>query len=233
MFTEETATPSLIRTALCLTTGMRTHRHTLILPILLTASLGLVACGSADDDTPVDPGPQPEAPAPEAPENPEQPAPEPDTEQAPNEDQNESGADNLLEGVTRTALAALDMAEAETGGIAYELSDENDNTVWEIDIDVNGDDVKVRVNWAGTEIMSSEPDGSIDVDTREKLESISVTIQDAIVVAAEHADGRVSEADLDREDGVMRWEVTFENDSNDTEVYIDATSGEVLRVDND
>ena len=42
--------------------------------------------------------------------------------------------------------------------------------------------------------------------------------------------GRLSEAELDRERGRLVWSVTFERGATETEVEVDARTGKVVRV---
>lgn len=199
---------------------MNTPHRLLTASFILAAALGITGCGSADtsDEVTVPPGVQVDPP------------PTTDGSEA-NPDEN-SPTEGELDEVTRAALAAIDLAERETGGVAYELSDDDDETKWEVDIAHGDRDIEVHVNWAGTEILRTEADDQVDDDTLAKLDVATITIREAITAAVPHTqgDGRIDEAELDEENGVVTWEVTFDDNSRDMKVYVDAVSGEVLKT---
>ena len=198
----------------------RTHARAFIVALALGGSLGLVGCSDADDSGLTESAPPPET---------AQPAPESGADDSGAERNDD--ADAPLDDVTRAALAGIDLAEADSGGQAFQIDDEDDQSAWEIDINVQGEELDVLVNWGGTEIVSSMADGSVDSDTLERLGASTLTIQEAIRIAGAEASGSLEEAELDREDGVTVWEVTFGDGSSDTDVRVDAATGEVLAVD--
>ena len=56
----------------------------------------------------------------------------------------------------------------------------------------------------------------------------------ALRIAARRAHGRLTEADLDTERGVLVWSVTFERSGDrETEVDVNARTGRVVRVEHD
>lgn len=125
------------------------------------------------------------------------------------------------------------LAETHAGGVAYELDDEDDDASWEIDVNAGGTDVEVRVTWQGTEVLSVESDGSVDDDDLRKLSQVALSLSDAIVVANDHAGGRVAQVDLDSENGVVVWEVEFEDGDIDWDVTVNAHNGEIIEVHRD
>lgn len=126
-------------------------------------------------------------------------------------------------------LAAVDLAESETGGVAFELDDDDDGT-WEIQVADGEDELEVLVSADGAEMLGIEPDGRLDDEDRQALDAATITLTEAIEIAAEHAAGQVDAVDLDEEDGVFTWEVDF---TDDVEVYLNVENGEVLKVEND
>lgn len=205
---------------------MHTHKHTLIAPLVLAVALGLVGCSSPDDSG-LESTPPPET---------AEPAPEADDETADQDATDDEATDTSdadLDDVTRAALAALDLAEAEAGGQAFHIDDEDDKTAWEVEVNAQGEEFDVVVNWAGSEVQSSTPDGAVDSDTIEKLGGSTLTIQEAIHIAGAEAQGSLEDAEIDREDSIIVWEVTFDDGTTDTDVRIDANTGEVLKVEVD
>ncbi len=57
-----------------------------------------------------------------------------------------------------------------------------------------------------------------------------ITIGQAIVIAEQHAGGEAVEAELDREDGRLVYDVDVETADGDVEVIIDPVTGDVLSM---
>lgn len=140
---------------------------------------------------------------------------------------------SALEGQNAAAYAAIELAEQEVGGVAYELDDEDDGSAWKVDVNVDGTDHEVTVNGEGTEVISSSSDGAVDSDDLGKLQVVTLNILDALVLASEEVSGDVVAIDLNTENGVVVWEIEFEDGQIDREVYLNAQSGEVVKVEED
>ncbi|MGC5049601.1 PepSY domain-containing protein [Micrococcus porci] len=107
----------------------------------------------------------------------------------------------------------------------------DDDTTWEVDV-VVGEEVKE---------LDVTADGDITVTDREpdpedvqKAKEAEVTAKQALDTAREGRDGvNLDEMDLDDDNGILQWEVEFdrEDGSDGPAVGIDATSGEVVKVD--
>lgn len=185
----------------------------------------------APDDSGTTSAPPDDAPTDEAPST--EPADD-GTATEPADDGSSTGAPDAssLEGQTAAAFQAITLAEQEVSGVAYELDTEDDDTLWSIDVNADGADHQVIVDWEGTEVVRSSPDGSVDSDDVGKLQVVSLGIQEAIVAAAAQATGDLRSVDLNTENGVVVWEVGFEDGGRDIDVYVNAITGEVT-VDND
>ncbi|MGC0251654.1 PepSY domain-containing protein [Pseudactinotalea sp. Z1748] len=194
-----------------------------------TAALLLLAgCGDTEDES-LDPVDATEAP----------PADDEPTDDATDEGEGteEEPAETATEESTAGTggdhsgvLAAIDLAESETGGTAFEV-DDADGGNWEIYVASESDEIEVLVSPDGTEVLESEREGSLDDEDRAGLEAATITISEAIEIAAEHGTGSIDDVKLDDEDGgTFAWEVTF---TDDVEVYINVADGEILRVEDD
>ena len=109
--------------------------------------------------------------------------------------------------------------------------DADDDTTWEVDV-VVGEEVKELDVTADGDI--TETDRESDSEDVQKAKEAEVTAQQALDTAREGRDGvTLDEMDLDDDNGTLQWEVGFdrEDGSDGPEVEIDATSGEVLTVD--
>ncbi|MDP9822521.1 PepSY domain-containing protein [Nocardioides massiliensis] len=129
------------------------------------------------------------------------------------------------------ALAAVALAESETGGTAYALDREDGG--WQIDVAVDDRQVEVRTDQTGGEVLDSREDDRLDDDDRAELQAATVTLGGALEAAAAEVAGEIEDADLDEDGGTLVWQVSIRADGTEQEIHIDAKSGEVLRVDTD
>ncbi|HLS48650.1 MAG TPA: PepSY domain-containing protein [Actinomycetaceae bacterium] len=198
-------------------------------------ALTLAACGGDDAEQPPQPpagdiqsedvpGATTEAPA----------APSPDaTDASPSPEANGSttgSSGDDAAGPNAGVFAAIELAESEAGGTAFEINREDDEEEgWEVSVAVGDDEVDVHLDPAGTEVLRTDRDDDLDDDERDALAAATITMADAIRIAFDEVDGALDDVDLDDENGTFAWEVNFEGD---TEVYV-AVTGEVLRVDRD
>ena len=130
------------------------------------------------------------------------------------------------------AYAVIDAVLEKYGdGIIVEVDANDDDTTWEVDV-VVGEEVKELDVTADGDI--TETDRESDLEDVQKAKDAEVTAQQALDTAREGRDGvTLDEMDLDDDNGTLQWEVGFdrEDGSDGPEVEIDATSGEVLTVD--
>lgn len=125
--------------------------------------------------------------------------------------------------------AAIQLAEAESGGVAYKIDDENDDRAWEIDVLLpDGTGMEVTVDHEGTEVLGTEADDDPDV-----TELPSTTLLDAISAAIAHTPGTLDDAELDEEDGRLVWKVELDATANgdDFEIHLDPATFQVLKTD--
>lgn len=200
---------------------MRTSTRTLVTTAaFLSLALPLAACGSSADDQ-SQPGVSSGT---------EDTADEPmtdTTDDATGDDTTADGADATNAG----AFAAIDLAESQVGGIAFELDrDDDGGGQWEVSIAVDSAEIDAYVDLAGTEVQRTESDGTVSREEAAALELAEISMAEAIRIAVEEVDGVVEEVDLEEERGTVAWEVVMEDN---TEVLVDVVTGEVLEVDRD
>jgi uncharacterized membrane protein YkoI len=129
------------------------------------------------------------------------------------------------------ALLAIDTAETETGGIAYEIDDQDDDGTWEVDVRVQDRSVEVTVSADGLNALGTEDD-DLDGDDRAGLDAAGISLADAIEIAIAEVDGQLDDAELSEDDGRHYWEVSMDTvDRDDVEVKVDVTDGTVIEVD--
>lgn len=125
----------------------------------------------------------------------------------------------------RTAVTAINTAEASAGGRAFEL--EREDGTWQIHVAVGDREVEVRVASGGTTVQSSNDDDGIDADERTALDAAVTTLADAVRIATAQNPGgeRLDEVQLDEEDGTWTWQVELADGST---LRISAADGSVL-----
>ncbi|WP_166741734.1 PepSY domain-containing protein [Cumulibacter soli] len=144
----------------------------------------------------------------------------------------DSGTPAPASGTTKAALTAIDKAEADTGGTAFEIDDQDDDGTWEVSVRTGDTAVEVNLSPDGTQVLNTEND-DLDADDKAALDAASITLSDAIELAIEHVGGDLDDAELDSgDDGEgPHWEVSVDaTDQGDVEVKV-SIDGEILKVD--
>ncbi|WP_161965111.1 PepSY domain-containing protein [Ornithinimicrobium cerasi] len=210
-----------------------TTNRTLTAALALTLSLSLAACGSADQE-----GAGVTTEQTTSAETTSAETTSDDAETSSDDADDTSGTTTTGAGgedLTATALAAIATAEAEAGGTAYEIDDQDDDGTWEVDVAVDDRSVEVTVSADGSTVAETEDD-DLDEDDRAALDAATITLVDAITTAVTEVDGVLDDAELEEEDGSFFWEVSVDRTSNgagddDVEVRVDVTTGDVVEVD--
>ncbi|WP_346054401.1 PepSY domain-containing protein, partial [Microbacterium aurantiacum] len=140
-----------------------------------------------------------------------------------------SGAEADVVAQYEAARAAVDLAERTAGGKAFELDDE-DGGNWEVRVAVENEEFEVVVDAAGTEVLRSERDDSLDGEDAGRLNGVQIGLSEAIGIAVSEYTGtaRLDDADLTTEGDTVAWEIGF---VDDVEIYLDVLDGRVIRVD--
>lgn len=142
-----------------------------------------------------------------------------------------SGDDAATQGdLTAQALQAIEAAEEEAGGTAYEIDDQDGDRTWEVDVAVGDRSVEVTLDADGTVIKTEDDD--LDGDDRAGLDAATITLSDAIKLAIGEVGGVLDDAELDEDDGTYYWEVSVDgtDQGDDVEVKVSVT-GEIIEID--
>lgn len=148
------------------------------------------------------------------------------------ESPDESAGDEVpanLDGQTLAAYQAIVLAERELGDRAYEL--DLDDDTWVIDLNAKGVKLEAVVSLDGAEILSSSNEGSVDSDDIGKMQVATIMILEAIEISYGEVPGHVTAIDLETENGVVVWEVEFDDGDDDRDVYVNAQTGEIVKID--
>ncbi|MDT2758203.1 PepSY domain-containing protein [Enterococcus xiangfangensis] len=126
-------------------------------------------------------------------------------------------------------ITSIDL-ETSLGKYLYKIEGVDDDKEYELRVDAN------------TKAVSKEREENLDTEdqagvkrTEDKLDLQDLlSIKQVSDIAEEHVgDGKATDWSLDKEDGTTYWEVKVTNGNEETEVKIDAKTGEVLETDVD
>ncbi len=127
------------------------------------------------------------------------------------------------------AAGALEAAlDAKPGSYAVEV-DEEDGRAWEITLVADGKGVEVTVDNATGEVTGER---STDLDA-EQREAPSVTAAEAVDAALAEKPGTLDSLDLDQDNGTIVWDATVIDGTREWDIVIDASSGDILRANQD
>ncbi len=235
---------------------MRTSKHfTATTALALALSLGLAACGDDEpevetpveepgasaaetsEDTPTEAGNDAQETTPEGgvggATTDDQSATEEDTGQG-SGGSDDTGASSADAGdLTAIALTAIATAEAEAGGEAYEIDDQDRDGTWEVDVRVGDGSVEVTVSAEGTEVVRTREE-TLDREDGDALDEATITLTEAIELAIDEVGGVLDDAELEGPDDGQpaHWEVSVDLDGpeDDIDVLI-GLDGTVLGTD--
>ena len=199
-------------------------------PLLATAAVAallLPGCAPAESPATTPPAPpstssQAPAPSPSVTETETSPAPE-ETETDDDTPATEAPAGPL------DAVGAIEAALAHAPGAVVEVDAEPRR--WEVTV--------LRENGTGVELYIDAASGEVTRERDARLSRVQstapkVTAAEAIGIALGNTPGQIIELDLDTERGAVVWEVLVRADAGGRfEIYVDATTGEVLKVERD
>lgn len=195
-------------------TGRNPFRTRLVTSLVAAPlALGLVACGSEDDDDNVT-APVASAPA--------------------SASASASGDDTAVLAAAETALGAA------SGSTIFSI-DRSDDGGWEVSlVAADGSESDVDVSADGSSITrgpvaDDDGDDGDDAAERDRLLGADIDHATAIEAARSSATGTVTGVDLDEDNGTATWDVELDGDTAtaQTVVVVDAASGEVLRTETD
>ena len=130
------------------------------------------------------------------------------------------------------ALADAGLKKSQIHDLDIELDKERGVWEYEIDFEVGTADYEYDIHAETGKIIRKETPSSVSIPATESSQKISR--DEAISIALNHAklsksDVRDLEAELDKENGVQIYEVSFESGGYDYEYDINAETGKILR----
>lgn len=212
---------------------MKTTRPTLI-ALTAALTLGIAACGSTDDPdagdetATVSSSSTSDSTGSDDDTTDDDDAASADDATADSSDDSTTGSSG--DGDLQSVLDAIEAAEKEADGTAYEVDDQDDDGSWEIDVATGTQTIEVEVSEDGKATTDDEDD--LDDEDRDGLDAAEITFGDAITAALDEVDGTFDDAELE-EEGTHHWVVTIDSADrgDDVEVKVDVTDGTVISVD--
>ncbi len=116
-----------------------------------------------------------------------------------------------------------------------EIEEEHGKQVYKVDIDVEGEeDHDVHIDVYTGEVLAVETDDDDDLDDEVRIADKSdlISIEEAISIALNQADGKVTKVELDEDDDKYVYEIEIKMSENrEADIEISATDGKVLETD--
>lgn len=131
-----------------------------------------------------------------------------------------------------TATDVIDKALGAVQGDVLSVDREDDNSRWEVLVrTADGKGTEVWVDATSGEVLEQR---SENVPGEARDGAPKFTAKQAVEAAlGAVGGGTVTDLDIDRERGQVVWDVAVENNGVDTDVQVDAASGEILRQEQD
>lgn len=133
----------------------------------------------------------------------------------------------------RDAVGAVGVAEsavADSATVEVSKDDDASPAVWEVTVRTGDEGRELRIATDGS-VLSNEPE---TLSAAQQAPSPKVDVTKAIKTAQQRVSGEVTDAELTTENGQRVWDVSVEaSGDQDWELWIDASSGKVLRQQRD
>ncbi|MCR6105257.1 PepSY domain-containing protein [Salipaludibacillus agaradhaerens] len=131
-----------------------------------------------------------------------------------------------------SADEAVAIAQAELDGKLgdIELDTEDGRLVYEIELEYEGDDYDFKVDAYTGEIIKIDD----DLLNTSISDDVSISVQEAKNIIKELIpDGKIDDIELEKKEGRYVYEIDVDYRDEDGDIYIDAETGEVLKIEDD
>ncbi|MBP3038653.1 PepSY domain-containing protein [Bacillaceae bacterium Marseille-Q3522] len=143
---------------------------------------------------------------------------------------NSSGAQlNMEEKLTVNEAEAIAQKEVDGTVKSVELEKKADKTVYEVKMEKDDINYDVHIDAYSGESYSVNKDDDDDHSGSVTEEQI-ILKDEAISIAEQAVNGTVHEIEKDRDDGIIKYEIELKTDNGEAEVEVDATTGELLEI---
>lgn len=135
-----------------------------------------------------------------------------------------------LEQATITASQAIDIASAKASGtvtsVDFDYKQKTQTGVYEVDFKNGNEKQEIRIDAKTGEIIGTKTEKT----DKTLAAQPTVTLKQAIETAQSKEAGKVKKADLKTKNGQTVYKVEIKNGTQEKDVIIDATSGQMLDV---
>ncbi len=159
----------------------------------------------------------------------------------------DSGADESSESTDSTGVAVLDQlgstpedavsaAQENFDGelVEFELDQDRSDWVYKVNLENDSEEYEVELSAEDLSVLSEETETDDDNDTEDQFTyEDAIPHDEAVQTALDETGGEFEGWTLDKDDGQLEYDVEVTNADNgdDTDVTINAESGEVIEVD--
>lgn len=144
----------------------------------------------------------------------------------------------VLDELGSTPEEAVSAAQENFDGELTELELDDDNGQWVYKVHLQNDSEEYEVDLSADDLSASNEETESDNDNNDTEDQFSygdaIPHDEAVQTALDEVGGELEGWSLDKDDGQLQYdvEVTNADNGNDTDVTINAESGEVMEVDN-
>ena len=169
-----------------------------------------------------------------------------------NDDTNSSKSttSNSLNSISKSGNEKISIEEAETIALkevkgvvdSVELKQKSDKVFYKVEVEVEKDDLEYdvyiealtgKVTLVNQDDLVGDDDDSSSVNANNTQINNTISQAQAIKIAEEAVNGKMTEIDKDQDDGLLQYEVELRTDRGKAEVDVDASTGKVLKVEFD
>ena len=143
----------------------------------------------------------------------------------------------VLDELGSTPEDAVSAAQENFDGelVELELDEDSDQWVYKVNLENDSEEYEVKLSAEDLSVLSEETDTDDDNDTKDQFSyEDAIPHDEAVQTAIDEVGGELEGWTLDKDDGQLEYDIDVRNsdNGNDTDVTINAESGEVIEVDN-
>lgn len=127
---------------------------------------------------------------------------------------------------------AVDIAKSKAQGIVKSVDYDHDDYEYEVELISNTMEYEFEIDSRTGEIIEFKKKKLSNNDVRKynALRSAKISLTQAMQIANRSVSGQVTEAEFDTEDGTPVFEVKVINSGQKYKVYVDTTTGKVIKT---
>ena len=149
---------------------------------------------------------------------------------APAEPMNQAGTEQQLPlAIEEVERLALEQVEGQGWVQSIHLENERNTVYYDVEVETETHDYDIDLDALTGEALSVEQ----EVDTNTPYDATAISIQQAVTIAMDHAPGEFRDVERKQDAGRSYYEVEIGENGQETEVRIDAETGDILKTEVD